>query len=82
MPTYRFYIFEDTHVAAPPRIYELPNNAAALEAARTINGCAVEVWRYTKKIARLNPLGKRQGDADHRKLSGLPQRSAVNGLYP
>jgi len=66
MPTYRFYIFEKTHVAAPPKIYELPNNAAALEAARTINGCAVEVWCYTKKIARLIPSGQQQSDPNYR----------------
>jgi len=81
MPTYRFYIFEKTHVAAPPKIYELPNNAAALEAAKTIKGCAVEIWCYTKKIARLNRPGQVQIDTNARQIRSLPQRSAVNGLY-
>jgi hypothetical protein len=77
---YRFYVFEkNAHVAAPPKIYELPNNAAALEAARTINDCAVEVWCHTKKIGRLNPRGHPLGEADHR---DLPRRSAANRLYP
>jgi hypothetical protein len=56
VPIYRFYIFEkDALVAAPPKIYDLPNDAAALEAARTINGHAVEVWCNKRKIGRLNP---------------------------
>jgi hypothetical protein len=66
-PVYRFYIFEkDNHAAAPPRIYDLPNDAAALEAARTINGSTVEIWCHTKKIGRFNPHGQSPGDVRFR----------------
>jgi len=67
MPVYRFYVFEkNVDVAAPPKIYELPSNAAALEAARTINGSSVEIWCHTKKIGRLNPPNQTRVEADHR----------------
>jgi hypothetical protein len=55
---YRFYIFEkEGHIVAqPPKIYELPNDAAALKQAKKIvDDRAIEIWRYTSKIGRLNP---------------------------
>jgi hypothetical protein len=55
---YRFYVFEkDGHIIAqPPKIYELPNDAAALKQAKLIiDDRAIEIWRYTSKIGRLNP---------------------------
>lgn len=58
MSLYRFYIFEkEGHIIAqPPAIYELPNDAAALQQAKKIiDDRAIEIWRYTSKIGRLNP---------------------------
>jgi hypothetical protein len=58
MSLYRFYVFEkEGHIVArPPTIYELPNDAAALKQAKKIVGDrAIEIWRYTCKIGRLNP---------------------------
>lgn len=58
MSLYRFYIFEkEGHIITqPPAIYELPNDAAALQQAKKIIGDrAIEIWRYTSKIGRLNP---------------------------
>jgi len=82
VPVYRFYIFEKSaHVAAPPKIYDLPNDGAAIEAARTINGYAVEVWCHTKKIGRLNPRGQPSDEADDQQARGLA-RSVLNGLHP
>jgi len=55
---YRFYIFEkEGHIITqPPAIYELPNDAAALQQAKKIiDDRAIEIWRYTSKIGRLNP---------------------------
>src|SRR5215471_1654138 len=76
VPIYRFYIFEkDALIAAPPKIYDLSNDAAALEAARTINGHAVEVWCHTKKIGRLNLRNRQLSEANPR----LSRSSAVNG---
>jgi hypothetical protein len=53
---YRFYVFEkNDNVAEPPKIYELANDAAALEKAkRNIASYAIEIWRYRRKIARIN----------------------------
>ena len=83
VPIYRFYIFEkDALIAAPPKIYDLSNDAAALEAARTINGYAVEVWCHTKKIGRLNPAGHPTSEADHWQARGSARKSAVNGPHP
>jgi hypothetical protein len=83
MPKYRFYIFEkNAHVAAPPKIYGLLNNAAALEAASTIHECSVEIWCHTRKIGRLDPHGQPTSKADHRQARTLPRRSAANGLHP
>jgi hypothetical protein len=55
---YRFYIIEkEGHIIAqPPTIVELPNDAAALKQAKAIiDDRAIEIWRYTHKIGRLNP---------------------------
>jgi hypothetical protein len=59
---YRFYIFEkNDHVAAPPTIYELPDDAAALkQAKKIIDDRPIEIWRYTSKVARLNPRPPRK----------------------
>jgi hypothetical protein len=60
---YRFYIFEkEGHIVAqPPKIYELPNDAAALKQAKKIvDDRAIEIWRYTSKIGRLYPRGPRK----------------------
>jgi hypothetical protein len=63
MSVYRFYIFEkegDT-IAQPPTIYEFPNDVAALKQAKKIVGDrAIEIWRYTSKIGRLNPRHSRK----------------------
>jgi hypothetical protein len=64
---YRFYFFEkEGHIITrPPTIYELPNDAAALQQAKKIiDDRAIEIWRYTSKIGRLNPrrLRKTVGD--------------------
>ena len=58
MSLYRFYIFEkEGHIITqPPTICELPNDAAALKhAKKIIDDRAIEIWRYTSKIARLDP---------------------------
>ena len=63
MPVYRFYIFEkEGHIIKqPPKLYELPNDAAALNRAKMIiDDRAIEIWRYTSKIGRLNPRGLRK----------------------
>ena len=62
MSVYRFYIFEkNEHVAAPPTIYELPDDAAALKLAKKIiDHRPIEIWRYTSKVARLNPRRPRK----------------------
>jgi hypothetical protein len=55
---YRFYIFEkEGHIITqPPTIFELPNDAAALkQGKKIIDDRAIEIWRYTHKIGRLNP---------------------------
>jgi hypothetical protein len=60
---YRFYIFEkEGHIITqPPTIYELPNDAAALQKAkRIIDDRVIEVWRYTSKIGRLSPRRTRK----------------------
>jgi hypothetical protein len=61
---YRFYIIEkEGHIITqPPTIVELPNDAAALKQAKTIiDDRAIEIWRYTHKIGRLNPGRLRTG---------------------
>lgn len=81
MPVYRFYIFEkNAHVAAPPKIYDLPNNAAALEAARTINESAVEVWCHTKKIVRLEAHDQPSSDVAYGRAR-VPRSSGMNGVH-
>ena len=56
MATYRFYIFENDTVAAPPRIYDFPDNASALaEGKKILNGSPIEIWRNVYKVARLEP---------------------------
>jgi hypothetical protein len=58
MSLYRFYTFEkEGHIITqPPTICELSNDAAALKYAKNIfDGRAVEIWRYTCKIGRLDP---------------------------
>jgi hypothetical protein len=60
---YRFYIFEkEGHIISqPPKIYELPNDAAALrQAKKIIDDRVIEIWRYTSKIGRLNPRRSRK----------------------
>lgn len=61
MPKYRMYIFEQNgHVAAPPKIYQLPDDAAALaEAKKIIDGQAIEIWRSRRKVSRINPRGQK-----------------------
>jgi hypothetical protein len=64
---YRFYFFEkEGHIITqPPTIYELPNDAAALQKAkRIIDDRVIEVWRYTSKIGRLNPRRTRKITGD------------------
>jgi hypothetical protein len=80
VPVYRFYIFEkNDHLSAPPKIYDLPSDAAALEAARTINGHAVEVWCHTRKVGRLDLRNRQLSEANPR----LSRSSAINGaLHP
>jgi len=59
---YRFYIFEkEGHIISqPPKIYELPNDAAALrQGKKIIDDRVIEIWRYTSKIGRLNPRRSR-----------------------
>ena len=63
MSLYRFYIFEkEGHIISqPPKIYELPNDAAALrQAKKIIDDRVIEIWRYTSKIGRLNPRRSRK----------------------
>ena len=63
VPVYRFYIFEkEGHIISlPPTICNLPNDAAALKHAKMIiDDRAIEIWRYTSKIGRLNPRGSRK----------------------
>ena len=63
MSLYRFYIFEkEGHIITqPPTVYELPNDAAALQQAKKIiDDRVIEVWRYTSKIGRLNPRRSRK----------------------
>ena len=52
MPAYRFYGFEKNGcVAAPPTIYQLPNDAAALkEAEKILDDRRIEIWRRGRKI--------------------------------
>jgi hypothetical protein len=67
MSLYRFYIFEkEGHIITqPPKIYELPNDAAALKQAKKfIDDRAIEIWRYTSKIGRLNPRRSRKTVCD------------------
>jgi hypothetical protein len=67
MSLYRFYIFEkEGHIITqPPIIYELPNDAAALQQAKKIiDDRAIEIWRYTSKIGRLNPRRSRKTARD------------------
>jgi hypothetical protein len=64
---YRFYIFEkEGHIITqPPTIYELPNDAAALQKAKKIiDDRVIEIWRYTSKVARLIPRRSRKITGD------------------
>jgi len=64
---YRFYIFEkEGHVITqPPTIYELPNDAAAIQQAKKIiDDRTIEIWRYTCKIGRLDPRRVRKATRD------------------
>ena len=67
MSLYRFYIFEkEGHIITqPPTIYELPNDAAALQKAKKIiDERDIEIWRYTSKIDLLNPRRSRKITGD------------------
>jgi len=67
MSLYRFYIFEKKGhiIMQPPTIYELPNDAAALKHAKKIvDDRAIEIWRYTSKIGRLDPRHPRKISRD------------------
>jgi hypothetical protein len=56
MPTYHFYIFEKNgNIASTPITRELAdNNAALTEAQKLLNDGAVEIWRGTSKVGRLD----------------------------
>jgi hypothetical protein len=67
MSLYRFYIFEkEGHVITqPPTVYELPNDTAALKhAKKIIDDRTIEIWRYTRKIGRLDPRRSRKISQD------------------
>ena len=67
MSLYRFYIFakEGHIITQPPTIYDLPNDAAALQQVKKIiNDRAIEIWRYTSKIGRLHPRRSRKTARD------------------
>jgi hypothetical protein len=65
MPTYRFYTLQpDGHIAAPPRIVELSDDAAAIKyAEHCLDGSAIEVWQHARQVTRLDPR-----DGSHRAI--------------
>ncbi|HEY0223690.1 MAG TPA: hypothetical protein VGC38_04170 [Pseudolabrys sp.] len=60
MPEYRFYtIQKDGHINGPPKELTFPDDAAALkEAKQLLEGHAIEVWRGTYAVGRLEPGDK------------------------
>ena len=58
MANYRFYVLdEDDHVREPPRVFECPDDATAVEqAVPLVNGRVVEVWDHSRRVVRLEPL--------------------------
>jgi hypothetical protein len=58
VPVFRFYIFEKNgHVTGPRTIYELPNEAAAVEeGTKLLDDRVIEIWWGTRKVDRLDRI--------------------------
>ena len=54
---YRFYtLTEEGHIARPPGLYWLPDDAAAVKRAKLIiNESPIEVWQGARVVVRLVP---------------------------
>lgn len=57
MEQYRVYVLDaEGHVRAPPEVIECPDDGAAIEHARQLlDGHAIEVWNFSRRIITLAP---------------------------
>jgi hypothetical protein len=58
MANYRFYVLDkDDYVREPPRVFECPDDEAAVEnAVQFLNGQVLEVWDHDRRVVRLEPI--------------------------
>jgi hypothetical protein len=55
---YRFYpIQKDGHLLGPPRIMDLPDDDAAIKAAKELTDeRPIEIWQRARMVTRVSPL--------------------------